>query len=121
MTPEFISEAVRIVTDTYGTDQVQVGVEGTRTLVRIGAIALYETSKPPSTPMLLVLDATQAKPVAHVQCGQLLANGRVPKSTSAISVGGEPWMQFSFNVPWEERHGIVRFIAAARQRFVQDE
>jgi hypothetical protein len=28
-------------------------------------------------------------------------------------IGGESWMQFSFNIPWEERYGITRFVAAA--------
>jgi hypothetical protein len=30
-------------------------------------------------------------------------------------------MQFSFNIPWEEGISIIRFVAAARQRFAQNE
>ncbi len=121
MTPDFIAEAVAAVTNTYGADQVRVAVEGPRTLVRINDIELYETCRPRSTPVLLVLDPSQPKPAVHVQPGQALANGKAPRSTSVVAVGGESWMQFSFNIPWEVRHGIVRFLAAARQRFAQDE
>ncbi len=121
MTLAFISESVRAVAETYGPEQVRVAVDGARTMLRIGEVELYPASRPPSTPMLLVLDPGQAKPIAHVQPGQLLANGKAPKSTSIVLVGGESWLQFSFNIPWVEEHGIMRFIAAARQRFAQDE
>lgn len=117
----FITVAVREVTAAYGADQVMVAQEGGRTLVRINAVELYPTCEPDSTPMMLVLDPGQPKPVAYVQVGQTLANGRNPRSTSVTVVGGDSWMQFSFNVPWEEGHGIVRFIAAARQRFAQND
>jgi hypothetical protein len=121
MTPTFIADAVQVVTDTYGASHVRTALDAGRTLVRIDDLELYEGCKPLSTPMLLVLDPGQPKPLAYVRPGQLLANGKTPKSTSPVLVGGESWMQFSFNVPWEEPHGIVRFIAAARQRFGQHE
>ncbi len=121
MTPTFIADAVQVVTNTYGPSHVRTTLEAGRTLVRIDDLELYEGCKPPSTPMLLALDPAQPKPLSYVRPGQLLANGKTPKSTSPVLVGGESWMQFSFNVPWEERHGIVRFIAAARQRFAQHE
>lgn len=121
MTPAFITDAVSVVTDTYGAEQVRMAADGACTLVRIAVVELYPTSKPPTTPMLLVLDPAKPKPAVYVQPGQLLANGKVPKSTSTVLVGGESWLQFSFNIPWEEQHGIRRFIAAARQRFAQDD
>lgn len=120
MTPQFIAEAVRLVTETYGADRVRVAKEGPRTLVRIQEVELYPTCKPASTPLLLVLDPAKPKPLPYVRPGQLLANGKPPKSTSVVAVGGDSWMQFSFNIPWAEQHGIVRFIAAARQRFAQN-
>jgi len=121
MSPDFIKLAISTTTATYGMEQTRQASEGARTLIRIEAVDLYEGCMPMSTPMMLVLDPSQPKPVAYVQPGQLLANGKTPKSTSTVLVGGESWLQFSFNVPWEEKHGIVRFIAAARQRFAQDE
>ncbi len=69
--------------------------------------------------MLLVLDPGQPKPLVYVGPGQMLANGKAPRSTSIVTVGGEAWLQYSFNIPWSEEHGIIRFIAAARQRFAQ--
>jgi len=121
MTPAFIADAVRVVTDTYGAEQVRTATDGACTLVRIAVVELYPGSNPPTTPMLLVLDPAQPKPAVYVQPGQLLANGKAPRSTSTVLVGGESWLQFSFNIPWAEQHGIRRFIAAARQRFAQDE
>jgi hypothetical protein len=121
VTPAFITDAVRVVRETYGLEQVRVATDAGCTLVRIAIIELYATSQPSTTPMLLVLDPAKPKPVAYVQPGQLLANGKAPKSASTVLVGGESWLQFSFNIPWEEQHGIRRFLAAARQRFTQDE
>ena len=121
MSPDFITEAVLTLTETYGTDHVRTAIEGARTLVRVDDLELYSTCNPTSTPILVVLDPSQPKPVVYVRPGQLLANGKTPKSTSVVMVGGESWLQFSLNAPWEEGHGIRRFVAAARQRFTQDE
>jgi len=121
MKVESIGDAVKVITEVYGSEQVRVANEGTRTLVRIAVVELYATSKPATTPMLLVFDPEQPKPSVYVQPGQLLANGKAPRSASTVLVGGESWMQFSFQIPWEEHHGIRRFIAAARQRFAQDD
>jgi hypothetical protein len=121
MTPTFIAAAIEVVMSTYGLGHVRTAHDSDRTLVRIDDIELYDGCNPCSTPMLLILGPGLPKPLVYVQCGQLLANGKTPKSTSAVLVGGESWMQFSFNIPWEEQHGIKRFIAAARQRFAQYE
>lgn len=120
MTPEAITSAITTLEQSYGSEHVRVAREGARTLVRIDAVELYPTCKPAATPMLLALDSGGPKPLVYVAPGQLLVNGRPPKNSSVVQVGGEPWMQFSFNIPWEERHGILRFLAAARQRFAQD-
>jgi hypothetical protein len=121
MLASFIDEAVERIKSVYGEVSVRIATDAGRTLVRIAKVDLYECCQPPSTPMLLVLDPTQPKPSVYVQPGQLLANGRAPKSTSPVMIGGESWMQFSFNIPWGEAHGIIRFIAAARQRFAQND
>ena len=121
MTPTFIADAVRVVTETYGAEHVSIATESGKTLLRIDNVELYPTAQPPSTAMMLVLDPDQPKPIPYVEPGQLLSNGKAPKSTSPALVGGESWLQYSFNVPWSEEHGIIRFIAAARQRFAQHE
>jgi hypothetical protein len=120
VTAETIEQAIRDLVAVYG-DGVRTACAGTRTLVRLSDVELPPGCQPARTPMLIVFDADQAKPVPYVPPGQLLANGRAPRSTSTQSVGGESWMQFSFNIPWAEGQGIVRFIAAARQRFAQND
>jgi|SRR5579871_2178227 len=102
-------------------DGISVAAEGPRRLIRIAEVELYPTCQPPQTSLLLVLDVDQPKPQVFVKPGQLLANGRVPKNSSNVLVGGETWMQFSFNIPWAENQDIIRFVAAARQRFAQNE
>lgn len=120
MRPETIEQAIRDLITAYA-DGIRRAQEGQQTLVRIDAVELYPTCQPPKTPMLLVFDPNQLKPLVFVQPGQLLANGQVAKNSSTLLVGGEPWMQFSFNIPWGEGDSIMRFVAAARQRFTQDE
>lgn len=120
MTAETIEKAIRDLVSVYG-DGVRTAREGSRTLARVAEAEMPPGCQPATTPILLVLDAAAEKPIPYVQPGQLLANGRSPRSTSTQMVGGESWMQFSFNVPWTEEAGIVRFIAAARQRFARND
>ncbi len=117
---ETIEKAIRDLVSAYG-DGVRIAQEGSRTLVRVAEVEMPPACRPPTTPMLLVLDPAVEKPIPYVQPGQLLANGRSPRSASVQMVGGESWLQFSFNVPWTEDVGIIRFIAAARQRFAQND
>jgi hypothetical protein len=120
MTPETIEKYVQTLVEVYG-EGVRVAREGQQTLARVTKVELYPTCQPPVTPMLLVFDPTQPKPVPYVQPGQLLANGHSPRSSSVQLVGGDSWLQFSFNIPWTEEGGITRFLAAARQRFAQND
>jgi len=120
MRTETIDQAIRDLVAVYS-DGVRTAREGARTLVRVGDVDLPPGCRPPTTPMLIVFDPDQPKPIPYVQPGQLLANGRAPRSTSTQIVGGESWMQFSFNIPWAEGQSIIRFITAARQRFGQND
>jgi hypothetical protein len=99
----------------------QLAVDGQRRLVRIENVELYPGCKPAKTNMLIVLDPGHPKPQVFVTPGQLLANGHLPKNSSNILIAGQTWMQFSFNIPWADGDNVVRFIAAARQRFAQNE
>lgn len=117
---ETIEQALRDIVSAYG-DDVKTAREGSRTLVRVSEIELPPGCQPPRTPLLIVFDPDQPKPIPYVQPGQLLINGRPPRSTSTQIVGGESWMQFSFNIPWDKGHGIIRLIASARQRFAQND
>lgn len=120
MTPATIEQAIRDLVSIYG-DEVRLAREGARTLVRLPEVEMPPGCRPQTTPMLLVFVPGQPKPIPYVRPGQLLANGRAPRSTSTQMVGGESWMQFSFNIPWAEGHGVMRFVAAARQRFAQND
>jgi hypothetical protein len=105
---------------TYG-QAIKVGQDGHRRLVRIDDIELYQGCLPQQTTMLIVIDPAQPKPQVFVNPGQTLANGKLPKNNSNILIAGQTWMQFSFNIPWSEGDSIMRFVAAARQRFTQNE
>jgi len=104
----------------YG-QTIKVGQDGHRRLIQIDRVELYPGCRPLETTMLLVLDPAHPKPQVFVTPGQLLANGRLPKNNSNILIAGQTWMQFSFNIPWSDGDNIMRFIAAARQRFAQNE
>jgi hypothetical protein len=104
----------------YG-ETIKVGHDGQRRLVQIECVELYPGCLPSQTTMLVVLDPGHPKPQVFVTPGQQLANGRLPKNNSNILIAGQTWMQFSFNIPWSDGDNIMRFIAAARQRFVQNE
>jgi hypothetical protein len=104
----------------YG-QTVKIGQEGQRLLFQIERVELYPGCQPPHTTMLVLLDPGHPKPQVFVTPGQLLANGRLPKNNSNILIAGQTWMQFSFNIPWSDGDNIMRFIAAARQRFAQNE
>ncbi len=116
MSPDFIERAVATLAATY---DVRTSNEGPRRYVRLDAFEMPPGCSPASTRALVVLDPSQPKPLLYVAPGQLLANGTPPRSTSAVLVGGESWLQFSFNLPWEERHGILHFVTGARARFAQ--
>jgi hypothetical protein len=118
-----VTELDRITTQlasVYG-QTIKVGQEGQRRLLQIEGVELYPGCQPPQTTMLVVLDPGHPKPQVFVTPGQHLANGRLPKNNSNILIAGQTWMQFSFNIPWSDGDNIMRFVAAARQRFAQNE
>jgi hypothetical protein len=108
------------LTSVYG-QAIKVGQDGQRRLVQIDHVELYAGCHPAETTMLIVIDPGHPKPQLFVTPGQQLANGRLPKINSNILIAGQTWMQFSFNIPWSDGDNIMRFIAAARQRFIQNE
>ena len=104
----------------YG-QAIKAGQDGQRRLVQIDDVELYPGCQPLQTTMLVVLDPGHPKPQVFVTPGQTLANGRLPKNNSNILIAGQTWMQFSFNIPWSPGDNVMRFLAAARQRFTQGE
>jgi hypothetical protein len=120
MDPQEVDRISAQLTTVYG-DSVKVGQDGQRRLVQIDTVELYPGCHPSHTAMLFVLDPGQPKPLVFVTPGQLLSNGRPPKNSSNILIAGQTWMQFSFNIPWSPGDNVMRFVAAARQRFAQNE
>lgn len=120
MVPQESDRIVAQLLSIYG-EATQLGADGQRRLVRIENVELYSGCQPAQTTVLIVLDLGHPKPQVFVTPGQRLANGRLPKNNSNILIAGQTWMQFSFNIPWADGDNIMRFIAAARQRFAQDE
>ena len=120
MAPQEVERVTSQLSTIYGED-IMLAQDGPRRLIRIANVDLYPECRPAYTAMLIVLDPAQPKPQVFVAPGQLLANGRLPKNSSNILIGGDTWMQFSFNIPWVEGDSVMRFMAAARQRFAQNE
>lgn len=120
MVPQESDRIVAQLVSVYG-QAARSGVDGQRRLVHIENVELYPGCRPVNTNMLIVLDSGHPKPQVFVTPGQLLANGHLPKNNSNILIAGQTWMQFSFNIPWTDGDNIMRFIAAARQRFAQNE
>jgi len=120
MDPQEMDRISAQLTTVYG-DSVKVGRDGQRRLVQINKVELCPGCQPSHTAMLIVLDPGQPKPLVFVTRGQLLSNGRPPKNSSNILIAGQTWMQFSFNIPWSVGDNVMRFVAAARQRFAQNE
>jgi hypothetical protein len=90
------------------------------TLWRLNA-RLPRGCTPTVTPVLLVLRPNE-RPQLYVKPGIKLPNGVLPRSTSAVQVAGEEWMQFSFSFAWDWQTGTLEaFIAASLQRFAQSE
>jgi hypothetical protein len=120
MSAEELDRITAQLCSVYGQD-VTMGQDGVRRLIRIAPFELYPECRPANTAMLVVLDPGQPKPQVFVTPGQLLTNGRAPRSSSTILIGGESWMQFSFNIPWSDGDNIMRFLSAARKRFKLDD
>jgi len=120
MDPQEVDRISTQLSTAYG-DSVKVGQDGQRRLIQLDKVELYSGCQPSHTAMLIVLDPGQPKPLVFVTPGQLLSNGRPPKNSSNILIAGQTWMQFSFNIPWLPGDNVMRFVAAARQRFAQNE
>jgi hypothetical protein len=120
MQADTIAAGVEDLKKAFG-DQVRTATEGQRTMVVVGAVDLPGGCRPPTTEILLLLDPAQAKPLHYVRPGQTLSNGQLPKNTTTTTIGGESWMTFSWDFPYEEGAALSRFIAMIQQRFAKYE
>jgi hypothetical protein len=121
MTDENLETEIASLKEAYG----DVGVakaSGGQPLIRVKKAALPKGCSPSATAVLLAINPGQPRPQLYVKPGIKLPNGKVPRSTSAVAVEGEAWMQFSYSFPWDENsHSLVQLVGASLQRFAKTE
>lgn len=121
MTDEHLETEVASLKEAYGAISLAAATGG-RHLVRIEEITLPKGCSPSTTAVLLVIAPGQPRPQIYVKPGIKLPNGKVPRSTSAVTVEGEGWMQFSYSFPWDENsHSLVQLVGASLRRFAKTE
>lgn len=99
----------------------RIDLEG-RTLLRIGSAPLPRGCSPKQTPVLLAFEGEQRRPQIYVSTDIRVPNGSVPRSTSTVVIEGEPWMQFSYQFPWNEQDdSLENFVVIALGRFAKNE
>lgn len=120
MTTEVLAGDLEDVKQQY--TSVKVATNGLLNYVRIDSVSLPKGCTPESTPVLLVLRPGQAKPEIYVKPGIKLGNGRDPRSISTVTIEGEGWLQFSYQLNWDpSQHSLVQFIEGALRRFAKNE
>jgi hypothetical protein len=120
MTTEVLIGDLEEVGNQY--NSVKLATNGPLTYARIDSVSLPGGCSPDLTPVLLVLRPGQPKPEIYVKPGIKLANGRDPRSVSVVTIEGESWLQFSYNLIWDpNQHSLVQFIEGALRRFAKAE
>jgi hypothetical protein len=100
---------------------LRIDLQG-RTLMRIASAPLPRGCSPKQTPVLLVFEGEQRRPQIYVSPDTRVPNGGVPRSTSIVHFEGEPWMQFSYQFPWNEQDdSLEKFVITALSRFAKNE
>lgn len=90
-------------------------------LIKIARVALPPRCMPSHTPVLVAIKPNDPIPKVYVSQGIRLANGVEPRSTSPVQIGGEPWLQFSYNVPSPSGQPISKMVLTRLQRFAKDD
>jgi hypothetical protein len=120
MTTEVLANDLEDVKQQYAT--VKVANNGSLNYIRIESVSLPTGCMPESTPVLILLRPGQAKPEIYVKPGIKLSNGREPRSISPVTIEGESWLQFSYQLNWDpNQHSLVQFIEGALRRFAKNE
>ena len=110
-------DEVKALGGVFGAVDVAQASDG-RQLVRLERAALPRGCTPPETPVLLACSPNDPRPHVYVKPGIRLPDGTDPRSTSTISVDGEAWLQFSYNITWDPtRHTLVQLVQGALIRF----
>jgi hypothetical protein len=120
MTPENRLRIVEELAAAY--TSATKATEGGRTFIRLPKVHFPKGCSPSETSVLVVVDDGQPAPQLYVKQIPTLANGRTPRSTSAVQLAGESWQTFSFSQPWDENtHTAVQFVEGRLRRFALSE
>ena len=84
--------------------------EGSLRLIRLPEVHFSSGCRPATGSALVVLDPNAPKPDMYLSEVPALPSGnRV--SVGTVTVAGQSWQTFSFNVTWEEgRHTAIQFL-----------
>lgn len=81
-----------------------------RRLIRLPEVHFPAGCKPEIAAALMVLDPNAPKPDLYLNVVPVLRSGN-QVSTGTVTLAGQTWQTFSFNVAWDEgRHTAIQFI-----------
>ena len=104
--------------DFFGSERLKVKtLSDGKVAFRIDSVPLPPGCSPPVTAVLLVHGSESEPPQVLVQQGIMLKTGAMPRSTSPMTVDGEPWMSFSANFPYNSSHPAARYVLGKLGRF----
>jgi hypothetical protein len=119
MTSQTLTAEIEELKAAYG-EVTTAGAPG-QSLYRIAKAGLPTGCTPAEGPVLLVLQDGQP-PKVYAKPGIRTPNGTAPRSTSVVQVGGEEWMQFSYNLTGNPAtYTLLQLVQASLQRFAKNE
>jgi hypothetical protein len=86
---------------------------------RIDFVPLPPGCSPPDTTVLLQYGNESEPPQVLVKQGIKLKTGAIPRSTSALTVDGEPWISFSANFAYDSSRSVVQYVLGKLGRFAR--
>lgn len=120
MTTDMLSAEIKELKATYGGLTTAAGDAG-QTLYRLSSARLPTGCNPPTTAVLVVLQDGQV-PKIYVKPGIKTPNGTVPRSTSVVQIGGQEWLQFSYNIAGDpSTYTLAQLVEASMRRFAKNE
>jgi len=91
-------------------------LDGGRRLVSLPEVDFPKGCRPSMGGALVVLDPNAAKPEMYLSQVPVLPSGG-SVSVGTVSIGGQAWQTFSFNVAWEEgKHNAIQYVEAKLAR-----
>jgi hypothetical protein len=95
----------------------KIARDGEKTLVKLPSVYFPVGCKPEKATALVLIEPTQPQPQLLLQIIPLLPNGG-SVSASPMTIAGEAWFTYSFNLQWDEhRHTAFQFVEGRLRRF----